>query len=154
MNSRFCIPLLTLILLGCANTSHLSGDVHSASVSGRVQQVYYGTLISARAVQIQSGDENNTMGFLTGGVLGGMTGNTMGGGSGRRLTTASGAIAGGLTGQTAQARMNRVQGIELEIRLDSGNNIVVVQRQGPSRFSVGQRVAIATSGGQVTVSPR
>lgn len=154
MNSRICILLLTLILLGCTNTSHLSGDVHSASASGRVQQVYYGTLISARSVQIQAGDENNIMGALTGGVLGGMVGNTMGGGSGRRLTTTSGTIAGGLTGQAVQARMNRIQGIELEIRLDSGSNIVVVQRQGPTRFSTGQRVAIAMSGGQVTVSPR
>jgi outer membrane lipoprotein SlyB len=50
--------------------------------------------------------------------------------------------------------MNRTQGVELEIRQDNGNTIMVVQKQGPTRFSVGQRVAIASNGRTVTVSPR
>ena len=41
-----------------------------------------------------------------------------------------------------------------EIRKDDGNTIMVVQKQGSTPFSVGQRVAIAGSGSQVTVSPR
>ena len=50
--------------------------------------------------------------------------------------------------------MNKTQGVELEIRKDDGNTILVVQKQGSTPFSVGQRVAIAGSGSQVTVSPR
>lgn len=154
MNPRIVLALIAFSLVGCSSTSSLSGDVHSASAAGRVQQVQYGTLVSVRPVQIQAGDENNALGAVAGGVLGGVAGSAVGGGSGRRLTTATGAVAGGLTGQAAQSRMNRVQGVELEIRLEDGRNIVVVQRQGPTRFSAGQRVAISSAGGQVTVSPR
>ena len=50
--------------------------------------------------------------------------------------------------------MNKIQGVELEIRKDDGNTIMVVQKQGNSRFSVGQRVALASNGSQITVSPR
>lgn len=42
--------------------------------------------------------------------------------------------------------MNKTQGVELEIRKDDGNTIMVVQKQGSTPFSVGQRVAIAGSG--------
>jgi outer membrane lipoprotein SlyB len=151
---RLGMTIIIFAIAGCSNTSHLSGDVHSASTAGRVQQVFYGTLVSVRAVQIQAGDENNTVGAVAGGVIGGLAGNSVGGGTGRRLTTATGAVAGGLAGQGIQGRMNLVQGVELEIRLDDGRVLMVVQRQGPTRFSVGQRVAISSSGGQTTVSPR
>ncbi|MDE4678705.1 glycine zipper 2TM domain-containing protein [Klebsiella variicola] len=151
---RFCAIIIILGITGCTNTSHLSGDVHSASAAGRVQQVFYGTLVSVRPVQIQAGDENNALGAVAGGVIGGIAGSTVGGGSGRRLSTATGAVAGGLAGQGVQSRMNLVQGVELEIRLDDGRTIMVVQRQGPTRFSAGQRVTISSSGGQTTVSPR
>lgn len=50
--------------------------------------------------------------------------------------------------------MNKTQGVELEIRKDDGNTIMVVQKQGNTRFSPGQRVVLASNGSQVTVSPR
>ena len=149
MLKKMCLIAFTLVIAGCTNTSHLSGDVHSSATAGRVQQVFYGQLVSVRAVQIQAGDNSNALGAVAGGVIG-----AVGGGSGQRLATATGAVAGGLTGQAVQARMNLVQGVELEIRLDDGRTFMVVQRQGPTRFSVGQRVAISSVGGQTTVSPR
>lgn len=48
--------------------------------------------------------------------------------------------------------MNKTQGVELEIRKDDGNTIMVVQKQGNTRFSPGQRVVLASNGSQVTVS--
>ncbi|MGY3139503.1 outer membrane lipoprotein SlyB [Ewingella americana] len=39
------------------------------------------------------------------------------------------------------------------IRRDDGSTIQVVQKVGPTKFSVGQRVSLATSGSTVTVSP-
>jgi outer membrane lipoprotein SlyB len=49
--------------------------------------------------------------------------------------------------------MNKTQGVELVIRKDDGNTIQVVQKQGATRFSVGQRVKMASDGRQITVSP-
>ena len=140
------VSMIGFTLAGCVSSSGLSGDVYSASEAKQVQSVTYGTIVHTRAVQIQSGDDSNAIGAIGGAVLGGFLGNTIGGGTGRSLATAA--------GQGVQGAMNKTQGVELEIRKDDGNTIMVVQKQGSTPFSVGQRVAIAGSGSQVTVSPR
>ena len=145
------VSLIGLTLAGCVNDSSLSGDVYSASEAKQVQSVTYGTVVNARPVQIQGGDDNNVMGAIGGAVLGGFLGNTVGGGTGRSLATA---VAGGVAGQGVQGAMNKTQGVELEIRKDDGSTIMVVQKQGNTRFSAGQRVVLASNGSQVTVSPR
>lgn len=147
------VSLVGLTLAGCSNTSSLSGDVYSASDAKQVQSVTYGTLVSARPVQIQGGNDSNVLGAIGGAVLGGFLGNTVGGGTGRSLATAAGAVAGGVAGQGVQGAMNKTQGVELEIRKDDGNTILVVQKQGDTKFSAGQRVRIASNGSQTTVSP-
>ncbi|KAJ9433275.1 MULTISPECIES: outer membrane lipoprotein SlyB [Enterobacterales] len=155
MIKRFVAVALTgLTLAGCANDSTLSGDVYSASEAKQVQSVSYGTLVSVRPVKIQGGDENNVIGAIGGAVLGGFLGNTIGGGSGRSLATAGGAVLGGVAGQGVQGAVNKSDGVELEIRKDDGNTIMVVQKQAATRYSVGQRVVMASNGSQVTVSPR
>lgn len=154
MLRALAVTLVGLTLAGCVNDSNLSGDVYSASEAKQVQNVTYGTIVNVRQVQIQGGDDSNVIGALGGAVLGGFLGNTVGGGTGRSLATAAGAVAGGVAGQSVQGAMNKSQGVELEIRKDDGNTIMVVQKQGNSRFSAGQRVALATNGRQVTVSPR
>ena len=77
------VSLIGLTLAGCVNDSSLSGDVYSASEAKQVQSVTYGTVVNARPVQIQGGDDNNVMGAIGGAVLGGFLGNTVGGGTGR-----------------------------------------------------------------------
>ncbi|AGB78021.1 MULTISPECIES: outer membrane lipoprotein SlyB [Pseudocitrobacter] len=146
--------MIGLSLAGCVSSSGLSGDVYSASEAKQVQNVTYGTIVNTRPVQIQGGDDSNVIGAIGGAVLGGFLGNTIGGGTGRSLATAAGAVAGGVAGQGVQGAMNKTQGVELEIRKDDGNTIMVVQKQGDTRFSAGQRVVMASNGSQVTVSPR
>ncbi|MFJ5336903.1 glycine zipper 2TM domain-containing protein [Pectobacterium sp. CHL-2024] len=154
MKRLLVVTLAGITLAGCANTSTLSGDVYSASEAKQVQTVTYGTIVSMRPVQIQAGEDSNVIGALGGAVLGGFLGNTIGGGSGRSLATAAGAVAGGVAGQSATGAMNRTQGVELEIRRDDGSTIMVVQKQGDTKFSAGQRVAMANNGRSITVSPR
>ncbi len=154
MLRALAVTLVGFTLAGCVNDNSLSGDVYTASEAKQVQNVTYGTIVNVRQVQIQGGDENNVIGALGGAVLGGFLGNTVGGGTGRSLATAAGAVAGGVAGQGVQGAMNKSQGVELEIRKDDGSSIMVVQKQGNSRFAAGQRVALATNGRQVTVSPR
>ena len=148
------VSLIGLTLAGCVNDSSLSGDVYSASEAKQVQNVTYGTIVNARPVQIQGGDDSNVVGAIGGAVLGGFLGNTIGGGSGRSLATAGGAVLGGVAGQGVQGAVNKTDGVELEIRKDDGNTIMVVQKQAATRYSVGQRVVMASNGSQVTVSPR
>ncbi|WP_299996148.1 glycine zipper 2TM domain-containing protein [uncultured Cedecea sp.] len=148
------VSLVGLTLAGCVNNRTLSGDVVSASQAQQVQNVTYGTVLSVRPVQIQGGNDENIVGAIGGAVLGGFLGNTVGGGTGRSLATAAGAIAGGLAGQEAQGALNRTNGVQMEIREDSGRTIVVTQKQDATRFSVGQRVALIGNGNQISVSPR
>ncbi|WP_333891564.1 outer membrane lipoprotein SlyB [Atlantibacter subterraneus] len=148
------VSLVGLTLAGCVNNDSLSGDVYSASEAKQVQRVTYGTVVNVRPVQIQGGDDNNAIGAIGGAVLGGFLGNTIGGGTGRSLATAAGAVAGGVAGQGVQGSMNKTQGVELEIRKDDGDTIMVVQKQGATKFSAGQRVVMANKGSQVTVCPR
>ncbi|RNM07496.1 glycine zipper 2TM domain-containing protein [Dickeya undicola] len=155
MMKRFLvITLAGITLAGCANTSTLSGDVYSASEAKQVQTVTYGTVVSTRPVQIQAGEDSNIIGTLGGAVLGGLVGNTVGRGTGRNLATAAGAVAGGVAGNSIEGAVNRVQGVELEIRKDDGSTIMVIQKQGDTKFHAGQRVAMASNGRAITVSPR
>ncbi|MDF7680826.1 glycine zipper 2TM domain-containing protein [Enterobacteriaceae bacterium ESL0689] len=148
------LSMISLSLAGCVNDSDLAGDVYSASEAKQVRNVTYGTIVNIKKVKIQSDDKNDALGAIGGAVLGGFLGHTIGSGTGRSLATAAGAVAGGLTGQNVQGAMNRSQGLELEIRKDDGNTIIVVQKQGEYTYSVGQRVAIAGNRERVTVSPR
>ncbi|EMH4160928.1 outer membrane lipoprotein SlyB [Pluralibacter gergoviae] len=148
------VSMVGLTLAGCVNDSSLSGDVYSASEAKQVQNVTYGTIVHVRPVKIQGGDDTNAIGAIGGAVLGGFLGNSVGGGAGRKLATAAGAVAGGVAGQGVQGVMNKSNGVELEIRKDDGNTIMVVQKQGDTRFAVGQRVVMASNGRDVTVSPR
>lgn len=154
MKRLVVVALAGMTLAGCVNDNTLSGDVYSASEAKQVQRVTYGTLVSVRPVQIQGGDDSNIIGAIGGAVLGGFLGNTVGGGTGRSLATAAGAVAGGVAGQGVQGSLNKSQGVELEIRQDDGNTIMVVQKQAASRYAVGQRVSMASNGSQITVSPR
>ncbi|HEY0209071.1 outer membrane lipoprotein SlyB [Acerihabitans sp.] len=154
MKPLLVVTLAGVMLAGCASNNTLSGDVYSANEAKQVQNVTYGTLVGVRPVQIQGGEDSNVIGAIGGAVLGGFLGNTLGGGTGRSLATAAGAVAGGVAGQGVTSAASRSQGVELEVRKDDGNTIMVVQKQGDTRFSVGQRVAIASNGRNVTVSPR
>lgn len=147
------VAIAALLLNGCATNNTLSADTFSASQAKQIQTVTFGTLTSVRPVTIQGGDNNNIIGTLSGAVIGGLLGSTIGGGSGRNLGAAAGAVAGGVVGQGVQSMMSRSEGVELEIRRDDGSSIVVVQKQGPTQFRVGQRVMIASSSSGVTVSP-
>ena len=141
-------------LAGCVNTSSLSGDTYTASQAKQAQNVTYGTIVSVRAVNIQAGSDENVLGAIGGAVLGGLLCNTIGGGTGRNLATAAGAIAGGMAGQQAQGALNTTKGVQLEVRLDSGKTVVIVQKADNTAYRQGQRVAVIGNGNNLTVSPR
>lgn len=146
------VAIATVTLAGCANDS-MSGDVYSASQAKQVQTVRYGTLVSVRPVKIQNQGGSNMIGTLGGAVLGGFLGNTIGGGSGRSLATAAGVVAGGVAGDQIGEAAGRTDGLELEIKTDQKENVVVVQKLGTTKFRPGQRVRMAQRGDTITVSP-
>ncbi len=61
------VSLIGLTLAGCVNDSHFLATFIALLKRNRFQNVTYGTIVNARPVQIQGGDENNVMGAIGGG---------------------------------------------------------------------------------------
>ena len=150
-----CLTMLALgaavVLAGCANSDSYSGDVYSANQAKTVQTVSYGTITATRAVRIQGGDEDSLLGTVAGGVLGGVLGSAIGGGTGQDIATVAGAIGGAAVGMAAEDSLNQVDGVEIEIKKEDGDSIVVVQKANPA-FVPGKRVRMVQSDGKTNVS--
>lgn len=145
--------LSVLTLAGCANTSGYSGDVYSGNQAKTSQNVRIGTIAAVRPVQIQA--DSRTGGLLGGGggaIIGGLLGNQVGGGSGRQLATVAGALGGSIAGTAAEDRANRIDALEMEIRLEDGTDVVVVQR-ADRQFQPGQKVRLIGNGANASVAP-
>ncbi|MGB1236623.1 MAG: glycine zipper 2TM domain-containing protein [Pseudomonadales bacterium] len=147
------IPIIALsaLLGGCA-TSNLSGDTYTRDEARAVQNVQYGTIISARPVVIE-GRTEGVVGTAGGAAIGGIAGSGVGGGSGRQIATVAGAILGGIIGQNIEERATRAQGQELTVRLDSGETISVVQQVDQANFfSANERVKYLNHNGTARIS--
>lgn len=132
--------LTSVTLVGCANTDIYSGNVYEGSQAKEARSITYGTIVAVRSVKIQA-DNQGIIGTVGGGVLGGVAGSTIGGGSGQAIATAVGAIAGAVIGSKVEEKASQVDALELTIKKDDGQEIVVVQKQDPS-LTVGRRVRI------------
>jgi outer membrane lipoprotein SlyB len=139
---------LSLLALGACTTPN-SGDVVSANQTQAAQSVSYGVITDARPVTVQGGNTAaDVTGTLAGGLLGGLAGNEIGGGTGRDIATVVGATAGAAAGNRVANRATTQQSTEWFVRLDSGQNISVIQSQ--PTFSIGQRVQVVQSANGVT----
>ncbi|HHF6444794.1 TPA: glycine zipper 2TM domain-containing protein [Haemophilus influenzae] len=138
--------LVAFSVTGCANTDIFSGDVYSASQAKEARSITYGTIVSVRPVKNQG-----VVGTLGGGALGGIAGSTIGGGRGQAIAAVVGAIGGAIAGSKIEEKMSQVNGAELVIKKDDGQEIVVVQK-ADSSFVAGRRVRIVGGGSSLNVS--
>ncbi len=140
---KLTIAMAILVSLGvtsCANTDIFGGDVYTAEQSKEARSVSYGTIVGSRAVKIQA-ESQGVIGTVGGGALGGVAGSAIGGGSGRAIATAVGAVAGAVIGNKVEQKASQVDALELTIKKDNGEEIVVVQK-ADSTLKVGTRVRI------------
>lgn len=155
MNTRIaflcCISLTMSLLIGCAN-SGLSGDTYTREDARKVQQVEYGKVLSVKPVVIE-GDREGIVGNLGGAILGGIAGSSIGDGRGQSAATVAGAMVGGIAGQATEEKLTRKQGQEIQIQMDSGKVLSVVQEvKDQAFFSLGDRVRLLTVNGVTRVS--
>ena len=142
--------LVAFSLTGCANTDVFSGDVYTAPQAKEARSITYGTIVSVRPVKIQA-ENQGIIGGIGGGALGGIAGNAIGGGRGQAIATVVGALAGAVGGSKIEEKMSQVNGAELVIKKDDGQEIVVVQK-ADSSFVAGKRVRIVGGGSDLNVS--
>ena len=127
------------LLAGGCTTESRSGNVYSRDQARTGHTVQYGTILKIAPVTIEG--TQTGAGTLAGGAMGGALGSAVGSGSGRTIATVGGAIAGGLAGAAAEKGLTTAQGVELEVRQDNGEILVVVQ-ENDLVFKVGDRVRI------------
>lgn len=149
MKSLLIVSIVPFLFASCAQDS-LTGDTYSRNEAGRAQTVRTGTITSIRYVKIEG---DSTAGTLIGAAAGGLIGNQIGSGSGRTAATVGGALAGGVGGSYAGKEITSRQGIEIQVRLDGGGSVSVVQQVNPREaFSEGDRVRVLSGGGRDRVT--
>jgi outer membrane lipoprotein SlyB len=128
------LMLVTTGLAGCA--SNLSGESYNRSEARTLQTVEYGIIEYLRPVQIEG--TKTPIGAGAGAAVGGIAGS---------------AVAGGMAGAAIEEGVTRTQGVEITVRLNSGQTIAVVQGLSPNeRFSVGERVRVLYGGQNTRVA--
>ena len=130
--------LLATVLSACTQSSR-SGNVYSRDQARVTHSVYYGTIQRVEDVVIEGTTDG--LGTVAGGAMGGVLGSTVGGGSGRAIGAVGGAIIGGLAGAAAEKEMTTTQGVELEVQLDNGEILAIVQEKD-AEYRVGDHVRV------------
>ncbi|MBU8849620.1 MAG: glycine zipper 2TM domain-containing protein [Desulfobacterales bacterium] len=135
----FLVAVIATVVTGCVSSR--SGQVYSRDEARQVQTVENGMVESVKEVVIEG--TKTPIGTAAGGVTGAVLGSTVGSGSGRTVATVVGALAGAAAGTAAEEGLTRKQGLEIIVRKDNGQTIVVVQ-EADIMISAGDMVRIIT----------
>ena len=151
--SKICILLLSapFLLLGCA--SDKGGDVYSRDQVREVQHFRVGTVESVHKVRIEG--TKSPIGATAGTIAGGIAGSGASGGKTGEVAAVLGAVVGGLVGSAAEEAYTRENGIEMAIKLESGEYISVVQAMNKNEadeIKAGDKVRVIESDGVTRVT--
>ncbi len=136
---RVFVILVSLVAMGCA--SGLGGGTYSRREARKVQTVETGEVVMVREVQIEG--TKSPVGAIMGGVMGYVLGGAIGAGTGKTIAKAGGAIGGVLAGAAAEEALTRQKGLEITVKLDSGEVIAIVQGiEKNDTFDEGDRVQV------------
>ena len=150
MNRTITVTLIaagSLLLAGCP--AGLGSKDYSREQVRTVQEVQMGVVESVRGVNIEG--TKTPIGAGAGAVVGGVAGSTVGGGRGSVVGATVGAVLGGLGGAAAEEAVTRQSGVEITVKLDSGQFLAITQA-ADEEFRVGDRVRVLSGGGTTRVS--
>lgn len=139
--------VLPAVLAACASSN--SGSVYSREEARKVQTVKTGVVESVRQVKLEG--TKSPVGTVAGAAVGGVAGSTIGNGRGSTIAAVIGAVVGGIAGSAAEEGLTRKDGLEITVKLDSGNMVAVVQ-EADEPFSPGEKVRLLENGGATRVS--
>ena len=143
----FAAMALAVAATGCA--PGLGGGDYSRGEARREQSVRLGVVDSVRQVQLEG--TRSGVGPAAGAVIGGIGGSTVGHGRGSAVGAVVGSVAGGVAGQAAEQSATRQPGLEITIKLDTGQLIAVTQAADET-FRAGDRVRVLSDGITTRVS--
>ena len=136
----FLVSVMAFYVTGCATSR--SGQVYSRDHARQVQTVENGTVESVKEVVIEG--TKTSIGTAVGGVTGGVLGSTIGSHEGKTVAMVLGALAGAAAGTAAEEGLTRKAGLEIIVKKDNGQTIVIVQ-EADIMIAAGDRVRIITA---------
>ena len=136
---RYLVAAFAIIIFSGCQPAGTGSKTFSHSQAQSPMSVYSGTILKVAEVQIQNNQTG--AGSVVGGVAGGVVGSTIGSGRGTTLATTAGALGGMAAGSAAERAMGTKAALELEVELDNGRIVVIVQEKD-DEFAVGDRVRI------------
>jgi outer membrane lipoprotein SlyB len=136
-----------IVLSGCAGSQ--SGSAYSRSQTRGEMNVRMGVIESVRTVTIEG--TQSGVGVVAGGVVGGIAGSNVGQGRGSTVGSVLGAVLGGVAGQAIEEKASKKDGLEITIKLDSGQ-IIAVTQEADEVFRAGERVRVLSGSGATRVS--
>lgn len=148
--SIITIPVVAAGLALAACTPQAGPSTVHQSETGQVVPVQHGEVTAVRVVEIRPGETR--VGTVVGGALGAIGGSQIGSSTAANIAGGvAGATAGAAAGSAVQGSQ-RQQGLEITIRLDSGETVAVVQPGDPRDFRVGDRVRVTGTAENARVS--
>lgn len=147
VHTLIMLAIIAPLFLGCA--SGLGSKDYSRDQARVAQDVQMGVVESVRAVNIEG--TKTPVGAGAGAVVGGVAGSTVGGGRGSIVGATVGAVLGGLGGAAAEEAVTRQGGVEITVKLDSGQLLAITQA-ADEEFRIGDRVRVLSGGGTTRVS--
>lgn len=151
MNRRLLVLSLlvaTALLAGCASSR--SSGAYSRGETRQEMAVRTGVVESVREVQIEG--TKSGVGTAAGAVVGGVGGSNLGGGRGQIVGAVVGAVVGGIAGAAVEEGVTRKTGVEITVKLDSGQLTAVVQEDAGEGFRPGDRVRLLSGGSGTRVT--
>ena len=133
---------IVTVLSGCAAPG-LGGGSYSREQARREQTVRMGIVESVREVKLEG--TRSGIGPGAGAVAGGVAGSSIGHGRGSALGAIAGAVVGGVAGQAAEQGFTAKRGVEVTVKLDTGQMLAIVQ-EADETFRPGDRVRILSDG--------
>jgi outer membrane lipoprotein SlyB len=138
------LVVAVLALSGCAGG--LGSKDYSRGQARGEQSVRMGVVESVREVNIEG--TKTPIGAGAGAAVGGIAGSSIGDGRTGALGAIVGAVAGGVGGAAIEEGVTRGKGVEVTIKLDSGNFVAITQASEEGViFKPGDRVRIVSGGG-------
>jgi outer membrane lipoprotein SlyB len=144
---RPAVILVAAVLGLGACAGGLGSRDYSRTQARGEQSVRMGVVESVREVSIEG--TKTPIGAGAGAAVGGIAGSSIGGeGRSGIVGAVIGAVAGGLGGAAAEEGFTRKKGIEVTVKLDSGNLVAITQEiEENEAFKPGDRVRIVSGGG-------
>lgn len=152
MNQRLlAVLILSGLILSLTGCTRRDGNTYSPQSLGRIGRADTGVVVHVRLVNVEGTTRTGTM---LGGITGAALGNDLGRGNSDAieiLSTAGGAIIGGMAGAGTEEMITRTTAYEYIVEMDSGHKETIVQRDRQP-ISHGARV-ILLSGPDAKIIP-